>query len=207
MKKLWLSVSLLLFVALSCDKIETPQEDDQGSVTEKPTTPAEPDYGEYEVLGKVVYDDGKPAVGLKVSDGFSIVVTDEKGEYRFETAGKPVKYIYISYPSDARISVAVEGVLDFYQKYQSSKHVYDFTLKRQPVEQKFAIFALADPQAHYETRGTQKKADTDRFALETVPAVNAQIAMQNIPCYGISLGDIAYSEGSRDSSPSIEIMK
>ena len=207
MKKLFVFVALSLFVAMSCDKIDTPKEDNQGTVTEKPTTPAEPVYGENEVIGKVVYDDGKPAVGLKVSDGFSITVTDEKGEYGFETAGKPVKYIYISYPSDAKIATAADGTLDFYQKYQSNKHVYDFTLKRQPVEQKFAIFALADPQAHYEARGTQKKADTDRFAAETVPAVNAQIALQTVPCYGISLGDIAYSEGSRDSSPSMEIMK
>ena len=154
-----------------------------------------------------MYDDGQPASGLKISDGFTVTVTDEKGEYQFNTAGYPVKYIYMSYPSDARIAAAADGTLDFYQKYYSNKQVYDFTLKRQPVEQKFAIFALADPQAHYEARGTQRKADTDRFATETVPAINEQVARQNIPCYGVSLGDITYSEGSRNSTPSMEIMK
>lgn len=206
MNKLFLPLAMLFFAVVSCDKVQLPGNKTEGPSTEQPSSPTDPVLGEYEVKGTVMYDDGRPAVGLKVSDGFSITLTDSQGGYRFTTAGKSVKYIYISYPSDARI-VADNGVLDFYQKYESSKHVYDFALKRQAVEQKFAIFALADPQAHYQARGTQMNADTDRFAAETVPAVNAQIASHNIPCYGITLGDIAYSEGSRDSTPSMEIMK
>ena len=200
MRKLLLPVALLLLAVLSCDKMESSDGDASGAGTGQPVSG-------FEVKGKVVYDDGQPAVGLKISDGFLVTVTDAKGEYKFTTAGYPVKYIYISYPSDARIAAEANGTLDFYQKYYSNKQVYDFTLKRQPVEQKFAIFALADPQAHYQARGTQIKADTDRFATETVSAVNAQISEQKIPCYGISLGDITYSEGNRNSTPSMEIMK
>jgi len=175
-----------------------------GTLTELDAGPL---FGEFSAQGKVMYDDGQPAVGLKVSDGFTVVQTDEKGKYAFKAAGRDVRYIYITYPSDARITVSRNGCPEFFQKFESGKYMYDFTLKRQPVENEFAIFAMADPQTHYKARDTQKSADTDRYGAETVPALNAEIAKQTLPCYGISLGDITYSEGSRNSTPSMEIIR
>ncbi len=168
---------------------------------------AEPVFGEYSVQGKVVYDDGKPAVGVSVSDGFNVVQTNEKGMYAFKSAGADVRYIYITYPADAKVTVSSDGCPEFFQKYRKDNHVYDFTLIRQQVEKEFAIFAMADPQTHFAQRGSQVYADTDRYGAETVPALNAEIARQTLPCYGISLGDITYSEGNRDSTPSMEIIR
>lgn len=168
---------------------------------------AGPLFGEFSAQGKIVYDDGQPAAGIKVSDGFNVVVTDEHGKYAFKAAGYDVRYIYFSYPADARVTVSADGCPEFYQKYEPGKFIYDFTLKRQPVESEFVVFALADPQTHYAKRDTQTMPDTDRFANETVPALNTQIAKQTLPCYGISLGDITYSEGSRDSTPSMKVIR
>lgn len=175
-----------------------------GTLTELEDVPL---FGKYSAQGKVVYDDGQPAVGVKVSDGFTVVQTDQNGMYAFEAAGKDVRYIYITYPSDARVTVSADGCPEFFKKYEEGKYIYDFNLIRQPVEKEFAIFAMADPQTHYLARGSQKYADTDRYASETVPALNAEIARQTLPCYGISLGDITYSEGNRDSTPSMEIIR
>jgi hypothetical protein len=166
-------------------------------------------YEELEVTGTIKYDDGQPAEGVRVSDGFSVVVTDAKGKYNFRSRGEDVRYIYFSYPADAKIEVNKQNDCpDFFLPYNTNKHVFNFTLKRQAVENKFAIFAMADPQTHYQKRDTQKSADTDRYGAETVPALNAEIAKQaGLACYGVSLGDITYSEGSRDSTPSMEIIR
>ena len=166
-------------------------------------------YEENEVTGTIKYDDGQPAVGVRVSDGFSVVVTDANGKYNFRSRGDDVRYIYFSYPSDAKIEVNKENDCPaFFLPYKTNKHVFNFTLKRQAVENKFALFAMADPQTHYQKRDTQMKADTERYGSETVPALNAEIAKQNgLACYGVCLGDITYSEGSRDSTPSMEIIR
>lgn len=165
-------------------------------------------YGKYGVTGTVKYNDGQPAKGIKVSDGFRVVVTDDQGNYGFDAKGKDVRYIYITIPSDAKIKKKADTTCpDFYIPYKEGKYVYDFTLERQPVENEFAFFAFADPQTHYERRDPQKSADTDRFKNETLPAINAELAKQTLPCYGVCLGDITYSEGGRNSTPSMEIIR
>lgn len=165
-------------------------------------------YGKYGVTGTVKYNDGQPAKGIKVSDGFRVVVTDDQGNYGFDAKGKDVRYIYITIPSDAKIKKKADTTCpDFYIPYKEGKYVYDFTLERQPVETEFAFFAFADPQTHYERRDPQKSADTDRFKNETLPAINAELAKQTLPCYGVCLGDITYSEGNRNSTPSMEIIR
>lgn len=191
--KVMLSLVIMVGALLSCEK-DGPSKDGNDQ---------EPLNGEYSAQGVVMYDDGKPAAGVKVSDGFTVVQTDENGQYAFKAAGKDVRYIYISYPADARITKTP----GYYKKFKADRYVYDFKLIRQPVEKQFAFFAMADPQTHNKKRGSQTSADTDRFASETVPAINAEIAKQTLPCYGICLGDISYSEGSRDSNPALPVIK
>lgn len=157
--------------------------------------------------GTVKYDDGQPAVGIKISDGFTVAVTDENGFYHFETAGKDVRYIYLSYPSDAMIEKTSAGCPAFFKPYSTDNYIYDFILRRQAVENEFVMFALSDAQAHHQTRSTQLTADVDRFLNESVPAINREIEKQTLPCYGVHLGDIIYSEGNRDSSPALTIMR
>lgn len=155
--------------------------------------------------GTVKYDDGTPAVGVSVSDGFTVAVTDANGYYRLATC-PDTWYIYISLPSDAVVQRKSDGRPDFFINYGESGSGYNFTLKRQPVENEFMLFALADPQAHNSDRGTGK-SDTNRFRDESVPAVNSVIAQQSVPCYGVTLGDIVYSEGARNSSVGMTTMR
>ena len=160
----------------------------------------------YYAEGYVKYTDGAAAVGVTVSDGFRTCITDDKGYYRLTTS-TDTWYIYVSYPSDAVIEKQSSGQPNFFVKYNYPTSRYDFTFKRQAVEDEFLIFAMADPQAHYAKRGTQTKADTDRFKAETVPALNNHIAAQSLPCYGITLGDIVYSEGTRNSNSGMSTMR
>ena len=155
--------------------------------------------------GTVAWSDGSPAEGISVSDGFNVAVTDASGKYKVRTSSD-TRYIYFSYPENAKITVK-NGCPQFFTVYDNKKTEYDFTLARQDIEKEFVLFALADPQAHYSARGSQKKADTDRFRDESVPAINSQIAGQSLPCYGVTLGDIVYSEGNRDSNPGMTKMR
>lgn len=162
--------------------------------------------GGYVAEGYVKYDDGAPACGISVSDGFNVTVTDNDGYYSLLTC-PDTWYIYISLPSDAVINKNSNGCPDFYTRYSTDNYRYDFTLERQAVENEFMIFAMADPQAHYSTRSGQKTSDTNRFRDEAKPAINKQIAAQSLPCYGVTLGDIVYSEGSRNSNSGMSTMR
>ena len=155
--------------------------------------------------GYVRYSDGTAAVGVGVSDGFTVALTDASGHYSLQPSSD-ARYIYISLPADAKIAKKANGNPDFYQKYEYPASRYDFELVRQAKETRFLLFAMADPQAHYAVRGDQPLADTKRFAAESVPAINAHIASQSLPCYGVTLGDIVYSEGNRNSNPGLSEM-
>lgn len=156
--------------------------------------------------GYVKYSDNSPARGVVVSDGFTCVTTDQNGFYRlYPTAD--CRHIFISYPSDCKISLNAAGQPDFFKEYIIGQNSYDFSLTKAAVEDEFTLFAMADPQAHFSARGSQKKADTERFRLETVPAVNKVIAGTATPCYGVTLGDVVYSEDSRNSNPGMAIMR
>ena len=164
-------------------------------------TPGPETYAE----GTVKYSDGTVASGVSVSDGFSVAVTDSQGKYHLTTCPDSW-YIYISMPSDAVIAKKSDGRPDFFITYSGTASNYNFILTRQAVENEFLLFAMADPQSHYSNRGTGL-SDTERFNREAVPAINAHIAEQSLPCYGVTLGDIVYSEGTRNSNAGMATMR
>ncbi len=172
-----------------------------------------PDEGEEDdpyfngISGFVKWTDGSPVAGVSVSDGFKVATTNSKGYYRLDLPSSDCRYIYISMPADAKITKNSYGNPDFYTKYVATTKQYDFTLTKQAVETDFALFAMADPQAHYTARSPQTSADTYRFQVEAVPSINKQIAAQGMNCYGVTLGDIVYSEGSRNSNNGIATMR
>ncbi len=65
---------------------------------------------------------------------------------------------------------------------------------------------MADPQAHNSARSPQKTADTERFRTETVVALNNRIGSSQ-HCYGVTLGDIVYSENGRNSNSGMPTMR
>ena len=159
-----------------------------------------------QVEGCVRYSDGTPASGVSVSNGFDVAVTDAQGHYTLPD-NDDVWYFYLSLPADAVISKNADGCPDFYIRKLAGRSIYDFTLERQTVENRFLLFALADPQAHNARRSGQTLVDTDRFLNESVPAVNSRIAASSLPCYAVTLGDIVYSEDSQNSNGGLPTMR
>lgn len=158
------------------------------------------------VEGHVRYSDGSPAVGVSVSNGFDVTVTDAGGYYTLPD-NDDVWYFYISMPADAVISKNADGCPDFFKRKLAGCSGYDFTLERQAVENRFVLFAMADPQAHNAKRENQTLVNSDRFRDESVPAINARAATYSLPCYGVTLGDIVYNEDSRNSTGGLPTMR
>ena len=155
--------------------------------------------GELELInvaqGTISYDDGTPAAGVVVSDGFNVVRTDKDGRYCLKPSSD-CYYIYISLPADCEIPTDEHGQPLFFIPYEKSRLHYDFTLRRLEggAEQKFAFYALADPHQVNTTR-------IKRMQNETIPILKTCTENDNLPSYGIVLGDIVSSSSTTDSSP------
>ena len=145
------------------------------------------------VFGYVKDINGNPIKGVAVSDGFTVVATDENGYYKMSVSDD-AWYIYISLPAGYEVPINEYGQPCFYKKIPSSSAQFDFTLTplANGKEKKFALFTIGDPQV----KNTSQFA---RFDAEAVPAIykhGQEVASQGIPCYGITLGDIiANSDG------------
>ena len=102
-------------------------------------------------------------------------------------------YIYISIPADCEVPINSYGQPAFFTKYSEKIKRYDFTLTKlaNGPEKKFSLFCLADPQCKDSTQ-------RGRFKNESVPDIKAHAASKGIPCYGVTLGDVAYSENKRN---------
>lgn len=150
--------------------------------------------------GKVTYEDGTPAQGIAMSDGFNVALTDNNGEYTLQTCSDTY-YIYYSIPADCEVQVNEYGQPAFYTRYSKSKSRYDFKLKRRAggKEDRFTLFCLADPQC--------KEKDLVRFANESVTEIKAHSMTFDVPCYGVTLGDVVYSEGDRNNVPQMDDMR
>ncbi|MBR0393903.1 MAG: hypothetical protein IIX04_02210, partial [Alistipes sp.] len=152
------------------------------------------------VKGTVTYSDGTPAAGVVVSDGFTATQTDSKGAYSLKPCAD-TWYIYYSIPEDCEVELNSYGQPVFFTKYDSKVSTYNFTLKKMAAkESKFALFCMADPQCKYDSeKDSFGRKNGDRFKNESVPAIKAHAQTKSAPCYGVTLGDIVYSEGTRNT--------
>ena len=78
--------------------------------------------------------DGNGIAGVTVSDGFSCVTTDAKGNYRLN-ASTDAMHVFYSIPSAYKVNVK-DGHPDFYKKIVKGVKRYDFTLTKNPTEEK-----------------------------------------------------------------------
>ena len=138
------------------------------------------------IFGYVKDSNGNPIKDVPVSDGFTIVTTDANGYYSIDISSDTY-YIYITVPSEYEIPIGENGEACFFKKYPSDTQQYDFTLTPIPggKEKKFALFTFGDPQVSGD-------ASLARFYNEAVPGIKAHCdkLSQQMPCYGITLGDI-----------------
>ena len=148
------------------------------------------------ISGYVRNSSGEGIAGVAVSDGFSVVQTNQKGYYSM-IVSPDAWYIFISLPSEYEVPINEYGQPCFYQRYSPEKKDYDFTLK--PLaggkESKFALFVLTD--LHISTSYRQA-----RFEREALPSIlkHASEVKQSIPCYGVALGDLIDNSNSKNTS-------
>ena len=173
--------------------------DDIRIYVEEITDYVEPWKPDEPIGGTVTYSDGTPAAGISVSDGYTVVQTDAEGKYTL-VPHIDTWYIYYSIPEDCQVPME-NGHPCFYKKFDRRANIsYDFTLTKLAggKESNFTLFCLADPQCRISTQENQSVRDGYRFQNESVPAIKGHVDTKSVPCYGVTLGDIVYSEGSRN---------
>ena len=142
------------------------------------------------IEGYVKDNSGKPLSGIAISDGFTIVQTDSKGYYSIPKRNPYAYWVYYSIPADVKIEIGSSGRPDFYQQIEPNKSKYDFILTKQPVENKFRILAIGDPQVRTKNKGLE------RFSAETAPDIREFVQSKNndMPTYAVSMGDLVHNE-------------
>lgn len=179
MKKQYIFYFLLIL--LSCKK--------QEQVTEAVLPPGvvnnTPVNDSITLYGVITDEKGAPVKDVVVSDGFSSVPTDKNGVYQI-VRHKRAKFVFYSTPSDYKINVDEKNNPVFYEPIQSVEKWIrkDFSLTAQPVEQKFSLLCVADPQC----RNIQ---EVSRYKSETIPDINKLVPGLTNP-YAITLGDIVF---------------
>ncbi len=144
-----------------------------------------------DVVGKVTYSNGDPIVGAVVSDGYTVVTTDANGDYRF-VRNAAAAYVSVSVPADCQVPLR-QGQPCFYRKLDDRRFTYDFEFVKQKVEKDFSIFFIGDPQC-------QNTHHVDRLRSEGIPDLKAYGKKQKNASYAITLGDIGYTEGGRNTN-------
>ncbi len=174
MKRILLYIILSAVALLSCKKEE----------------PAGPAGITGAVHGTVLWNDGTPAANIQVSDGYTVTRTDNSGNYSIAKRNVYSQWVYYTIPADAKIETGANGLPCFYKKLDNSTEKYDFTLTKIPVETKFRILALGDPQVKASNNGV------GRFSNETAPDIKAYVASKSgdMPTYAITLGDLVHNE-------------
>ena len=141
-------------------------------------------------VGGRVHVEGRGVSGVAVTDGYSVAVTDQDGDYTLIADGlRP--FVHISIPAGYRIPRAAHGTARFYQPLArgGSDMRADFALERLRVsDEHHGFFVLADPQ-------TQDAYEMDRLHDETVPDVRGSVrAFGDVPTFGVACGDIMYDD-------------
>ena len=151
------------------------------------------------VQGRVTEPSGKPIAGVQVSDGYQVVLTDADGHYSFPR--KPeAYYVHISIPSAYEVPLR-QGQPVFYKKLED-RPAYDFVLKplKNGPETAFNLFLVADPQCQWVWH-------VRRLREEGIADMKASARKAKGPDYAITLGDIAYSEGFRNTNYLLPIIR
>ena len=152
------------------------------------------------VHGTVTDTNGKPLSGVVISDGFSAVATDAEGKYSFDRQDASY-YVFCSLPAEYEVPLR-QGQPVIYKKLDDRAKTYDFILK--PMlggkEKSFNLFLLGDPQS-------QNIHHVDRLRTEAMPDMKDYAKKQKGNCYAITLGDIGYTEGGRNTNYLLPIIR
>ncbi len=149
-------------------------------------TPGTDDYSFRKVSGKISCGT-KGVADVTVSDGFSVVRTDAKGNYTLE-AHYDARFIFFSLPAGYEIPNE-RGIARFYRPLAAKvrQQQADFLLVQSAMDDtKHTFVVWAD---------TQIKTEEDAHKLLTVSAPDAQEhikTLTNGPVFGIGCGDLVW---------------
>jgi len=136
-----------------------------------------------------VRSDKKGVKGVVVSDGYTVIITDNKGRYEFEPHPAATN-IFISTPSGYAFENENGISRHYYSLSDINRRHADFELVRldkDDTEHQFIIWA--DPQV-------KNKKDVEKMMAQSVPDVQKLVATAGAGTllHGITVGDIVWDE-------------
>jgi hypothetical protein len=129
----------------------------------------------------------KAVKNVLVSDGSSVVKTDNNGYYTLIT-DTTQKFVFVSLPSGYKVPVNETGTAKFFHEIMPGKDEQEIHFELVPQEQpdnEHSFLVLADPQ-------TLDMNDINLLNTETVPDVKKAVSGISHPVFGISCGDIMF---------------
>lgn len=183
----WVYSLFLAFLIVGCSKGSGTPSDPGKEPDNGPELPRVQLVNGNNVYGYVLDDANKPIANVVVSDGFSVVKTDDKGVYQLKKHDNS-KFVYYSTPAEFEIVVEAENrqIPLFYRTLANatSPQQHNFTLiRKENNEKNFVLFGLGDPQV-------TDNVQVSRFTTETLEDIKSELAGVTQPVYGIALGDI-----------------
>ena len=138
--------------------------------------------------GKVTLD-GKPAIGVLVSDGTNIVKTDRSGKYSI-VSDKADSMVFITTPSGA-VAISEDGLRPaFWSRLTGPKDKverHDFKLISEN-QDKYTVLFFPDIHLSNDPR----RDDIKRFNENVVPFLREKISKAEGPVYMMNLGDLTH---------------
>jgi len=176
----------LIFLIVGCSKDNGSTPDNGKGKDKEPDLPRVQLVNGNNVYGYVLDEANNPIADVVVSDGFSVVKTDDKGVYQLKKNDN-AKFVYYSTPAEYEISVEASNrkIPLFYRTLTTANpQQHNFTLKKKAsIDKNFVLFGLGDPQVTDDSQ-------VNRFINETLEDIKAELTGISQPVYGIALGDI-----------------
>lgn len=137
--------------------------------------------------------EGKPLGGVLVTDGYSIVQANYKGEYTLELSEK-ADFVYIVTPQ-GYVADFSSGVPQFYQFIEDGKDTYNFNLQKMKGDpNRYAMITMSDPQI-------DTWSDADKLFSTSLPDIKETASKySDVQVAGIVLGDITWDVYSHNDT-------
>ena len=162
------------------------------------------------VNGTVRGDDGKPVVGVVVSDGLTCVKTDSKGYYAMEVdlsgdLQTTLQYVFVSTPPDYAAprkeghAIFWEWLKDHPKNAEGKITGVDFTLNKIANPERFTIYIFGDPQPRKSNSNWTESSGFHSLDICTDMYKDFKeyaATMKDRPVYAIGLGDIVHQDVS-----------
>lgn len=188
-----------LFWAVACEKPEQPENGSDDSGNSSVIPPADTEINGTTILdGNTLVglvsdaNTGKGISGVAVSDGYTVVKTDENGVYQF-AGSRYAQTVFISLPAKYQVPLDAGKKPLFYKTgiVKNKVNRNDFTLT--PLtqsEDNFTLVAIGDPQVKQASHVTRFKNETMNDIIVTLSNHQNEGSYKN--AYAVTLGDIIH---------------